>query len=123
MSGRTVTRLGNANASLEKIPENPQTRKAGRVANPEAKRVEGYGMGQGLGNMNKRTYWRRMYDGVLEYKEGVLFYSHSCNRKKFGFKNKKQLQNEVHTCKTNVHKSTRFEKTSSLNAKKTQGKI
>ena len=46
----------SANASLEKIPENPETRKAGRVANPEAKRVEGYGMGQGLGNMNKRTY-------------------------------------------------------------------
>ena len=36
-----------------------------------------------------------MYDGVLEYKEGVLFYSPSCNRKKFGFKNKKELQNEV----------------------------
>ena len=46
----------SANASLEKIPANPETRKAGRVANPEAKRVEGYGMGQGLRNMNKRTY-------------------------------------------------------------------
>ena len=63
----------SANASLEKSHGNPETRKAGRVANPEAKRVEGYGMGQGLGNMNKRTYGRRMYDGVLEYKEGVLF--------------------------------------------------
>jgi hypothetical protein len=37
-------RLGNANASLEKIPENPETRKAGRVANREAKRVERNGM-------------------------------------------------------------------------------
>ena len=63
----------SANASLEKSHGNPETRKAGRVANPEAQRVEGYGMGQGLGNMNKRTYGRRMYDGVLEYKEGVLF--------------------------------------------------
>ena len=44
-SGRTVARLGNANASLEKIPANPQTRKAGRVANREAKRVRGNGMG------------------------------------------------------------------------------
>ena len=46
----------SANASLEKSHGNPETRKAGRVANPEAKRVEGNGMGQGLGNMNKRTY-------------------------------------------------------------------
>jgi len=53
-----------------------------------------------------------MYDGVLDYKEGVLFYS-MCNRKKFGFKNKKELQNEAHTCKTNVHKAT-FKKTSSF---------
>ena len=34
----------SANASLE-IPANPKTRKAGRVANPEAKIVEGNGMG------------------------------------------------------------------------------
>ena len=36
----------DANASLEKIPRNPETRKAGRFANPEAKRVKGNGMGQ-----------------------------------------------------------------------------
>ena len=35
----------DANASLEKIPRNPETRKAGRFANPEAKRVKGNGMG------------------------------------------------------------------------------
>ena len=35
----------SANASLEKIPANPETRKAGRVANREAKRVRGNGMG------------------------------------------------------------------------------
>ena len=51
-----------------------------------------------------------MYDGVLEHKEGVLFYSPSCNRKKFGFKNKKELQNEAHTCKTNLHKATASKK-------------
>ena len=53
---RFETFARSANASLEKSHGNPETRKAGRVANPEAKRVEGYGMGQGLGNMNKRTY-------------------------------------------------------------------
>ena len=35
----------DANASLEKIPRYPETRKAGRFANPEAKRVKGKGMG------------------------------------------------------------------------------
>ncbi|CAL6339295.1 unnamed protein product [Bathycoccus prasinos] len=35
----------DANASREKIPRNPETRKAGRFANPEAKRVKGKGMG------------------------------------------------------------------------------
>ena len=35
----------------------------------------------------------------------------SCNnRKKFGFKNKKELQNEAHTSKTNVHKATASKK-------------
>ena len=61
-----------------------------------------------------------MYDGVLEHKEGVLFYSPSCNRKKFGFKNKKELQNKAHTCKTNVHKSNNFKKTSSSEKKGSQ---
>ena len=35
----------SANTSLEKIPRNPETRKAGRFANAEAKRVKGKGMG------------------------------------------------------------------------------
>ena len=35
----------SANASLEKSHGNPQTRKASRVANREAKRVRGNGMG------------------------------------------------------------------------------
>ena len=75
--GKILFKVRSVCAERERVSReesrNPETRKAGRVANPEAKRVEGYGMGQGLGNMNKRTYGRRMYDGVLEYKEGVLF--------------------------------------------------
>jgi len=47
-----------------------------------------------------------MYDGVLEHKEGVLFYSPTFNRKKFGFKNKKELQNEAYMCKQTCTKAT-----------------
>ena len=42
---RFETFARSANASLEKSHGNPETRKAGRVANPEAKRVRGNGMG------------------------------------------------------------------------------
>jgi hypothetical protein len=46
-----------------------------------------------------------MYDGVLDYKEGVLFYS-MCNRKKFGFKNKKERKTKRTRAKRTCTKAT-----------------
>jgi len=53
-----------------------------------------------------------MYDGVLDYKEGVLFYS-MCNRKKFGFKNKKERKTKRTRAKR-TRKATASKKTSSF---------